>query len=64
MSKLLKPEELAELLGINIRTLNRRRAAGTLGIAEINIAPVGEERHQPRFRMEDVETYLHQRTHA
>ena len=62
MTHLLTPEQLAEYLGINIRTLNRRRAAGTLGIPEINIAPTGEERHQARFRVEDVEAYLSQRT--
>lgn len=62
MANLLKPEELADMLGINLRTLNRRRANGKLGIAEINIAPDGEQRRQPRFKIEDVETFLSQRT--
>lgn len=59
MSKLLKAEDLAEMLGVTIRTINRRRAAGTLGIPEFNISATGGS--QPRFRREDIRGYLKKR---
>lgn len=61
MSELLTTADLAALLHVNVRTIMRRRAAGNLGIAEIDIAPPGA-RPQPRFRREDVEAHLRART--
>lgn len=61
MSKLLTTTDLAVMLNVNVRTIMRRRAAGELGIAEINIAPRGA-RPQPRYRLEDVEAHLQARS--
>jgi hypothetical protein len=57
VSDLITSAELARMLCLDIRTISRRRAAGTLDIPTINIAPPGG-RPQPRFRLADVEDYL------
>jgi len=53
VSELITNDGLAGLLGIIVR----RRAAGTLDIPTIDIAPLGG-RPQPRYRLADVEAFL------
>lgn len=57
MSDLITSSELARMLCLDIRTISRRRAAQTLDIPTINIAPPGG-RPQPRYRLADVEAFL------
>jgi len=54
-SLLLNQRELAELLGVNVRTLQRMRHAGELPPT----VPVGR---RLRWRRGDVETWLEERT--
>lgn len=60
LSKLLDNEDLAAMINVNVRTIVRRRAAGTLDIPVIDIAPPGA-RTQPRYRLEDVRNFLNAR---
>lgn len=60
MDELVTVTELCRLLRLTRRAVDKRRKAGTLGIAELNIGGDGRQAI-PRFRRKDVEAYLRSR---
>ena len=60
MDDLITVTELCRLLRLTRRAVDKRRRAGLLGIAELNLGGDGRQ-SIPRFRRRDVEAYLRSR---
>lgn len=59
MSDLLRLDQLANMLGVTLRTIQHRRQTNTLGIPVQDITT--SSRPMPRVRRDDVEAYLRTR---
>lgn len=57
---LITINDLADMLRLSRRTIDRRRASGTLGLAEYDLSTIPGFT-MPRFKRADVQAYLHTR---